>query len=544
MSDRPEEEALSRFAHAFGSPLTAIQGAVRMLMFLDKEAVPEEEQLLEIIERNCQRLTNTVQRLLGYTSVEGAVVKVALPLEQLGNSAATPASPAASAALPVAIEEPALPAGRPVILVVDDDPSAREALSQPLRQAGYGVLTAADSTAAVDLARSHPPDMITLDLDMPGVDGPHLLTVLKQDPVLKDVPVLVVSVLAASGRVQVPGAVGALAKPIRREILLQAVADILQAPAEGMPRRGKILLVDDEEDIRRTLAADLTEQGYAVFALAEGSATVEAVRFWEPDLVLLDLHLPDTDGIDLLHILKEDWRTGRTPVVLLSAEQRPEEKARAFRGGADDYVTKPFSNVELVARMEAVLRRKEIEFSLNPSTHLPGNTTIERVLRQQIASGTPFAVCYIDLDNFKAYNDVYGFLRGDGIIHQTAQVLAEAVRELGNPEDFLGHVGGDDFILVTTPDRAEAICQRVAEEFGRVIPLYYDAEARARGYIQGEDRQGRTVRFPLMTISQVIVSNDRRRIEHPGQIADVAAELKRKAKTMPGNTILRDRRSM
>ena len=540
MPERPEEEALSRFAHAFGSPLTAIQGAVRMLIFLGKEATGEQQQLLEIVERNCQRLTDTVQALLGRASLDGGSVRVSIPVEQLGEGTA---SPEGAADLLVRGAAASLPSDRPLILVVDDDPTARELLARPLREAGYGVATAADGTAAVDLARVRPPDLITLDLDMPGVDGHHLLTVFKDDPNLKDIPVLVVSVLAASGRLQVPGAVGALAKPVRREIFLQAVNDLLRSPPESVLRRGKILLVDDEEDIRRTLAAELTEQGYAVFALGEGSATVEAVRFWEPDLVLLDLRLPDAYGMDLLQVLKEDWRTSQIPIILVSVEQRPEEKARAFQLGADDYVTKPFSPVELMARVEAMLRRKEIEFTINPSTRLPGNIAIERALRQRIASGTPFAVCYADLDNFKAYNDVYGFLRGDGVIHQTARVLVEAVRGLGDAEDFIGHVGGDDFVLVTTPERAEAICRRVAEEFAQVIPLYYDAEARARGYIECEDRHGQPVRFPLMTITQVIISNERRHIEHPGQIADIAAELKRKAKTMPGSTILRDRRS-
>lgn len=534
------EETLSRFAHSFGSPLTAIQGAVRTLMLLRREAAPDERHLLEIIERNCRRLAGTVERLLAATTADEHYLRVTLPVE--AQEEESPTAPRTESPSPEENAAATATDGRPLILVVDDDPTARETLAATLRQAGYGVITAADGAAAVDQGRSRRPDLITLDLAMPGLDGQRLLPVLKEDPALKDIPVLVVSALAAGGRVQVPGAVGAISKPIHQEILLRAVQDILRPATPAGPRRGKILLVDDEEAIRRPLAIDLNERGYAVFELSQGDAAHEAVRFWEPDLVLLDLRLPDADGMDILRALKEDWHTSPTPVILLSSEQRPEEKARAFQLLADDYVTKPFSIIELVARIDAVLRRKEIEFSTSPSTRLPGNTAIERVLRQRINARTPFAVCYADLDNFKAYNDYYGFLKGDGVIHQMARIIIEVVRNQGNPDDFVGHVGGDDFVVVTTPDRAEAICRQVVDEFEQVIPLYYDAEARARGYIETLDRQGRPSRFPLMTITLVIVSNEHRRIEHPGQIGDIAAELKRKAKSLPGSTILRDRR--
>ncbi len=533
------EEELSQLAHAFGSPLTAIQGAARMLALLRSEASPDERHLLEIIERNCQRLSGEVERLLAAARVEGSVLQIPLPSgEGLGEPAAESRPGAEGEAFPAGRA-----AGRPLILVVDDDPAVREMLAHTLEQAGYAVLTAPDGITAVDLARQHLPSLITLDLAMPGVNGRRLLPVFKEDPAIKEIPVLVISALASGGHLSIPGAAGALSKPVHREVLLRAVGDILHPTAEAAARRGKILLVDDEEDTRRPLAADLNERGYAVFELGEGSATLEAVRYWEPDLVLLDLRLPDADGMDILRALKEDWRTSQTAVILLSAEQRPEEKARAFQFLADDYVTKPYSLVELVARIEAVLRRREAEFSTSPSTRLPGNVAIERALRQRLASGEPLAVCYADLDNFKAYNDVYGFLKGDGVIHQTARVLVEAVRELGNPDDFVGHVGGDDFVVLTTPDRAEPICRRVVEEFEQVIPLYYDAEARARGYIETPDRQGRPARFPLMSITLVIVTNEQRSLQHPGQVADIAAELKRKAKTIPGSVVFRDRRT-
>lgn len=538
MSNEIENEALSRFAHAFGSPLTALQSAVRMLALLHPDASPDEQRIYELLERNCRRLAGTVERLLAATTVRGQTIHVALPADQVDGGPAFAAADVEAAAAAQVDSSMA----RARLLVVDDDQATRVLLASMLGQAGYEVHTAADAAAAVDLARELRPALITLDLAMPGVDGSRLLPVFKEDPAIKDIPVLVISALVAGGRIQVPGAAGAISKPIHRDLLLRAVDDILQPQTEPAAYRGKILLVDDEEDVRRPLAMHLNEQGYAVFELGEGSATAEAARFWEPNLVLLDLRLPDADGMDLLRALKEDWRTSAIPVILLSAEQRPEEKARAFQLNADDYITKPYSPVELLARVEAVLRRRETEFSTSPSTRLPGNTAIERVLRERIAGDKPFAVCYADLDNFKAYNDVYGFLKGDGVIHQVARIILESVRGHGEPDDFVGHIGGDDFVIVTRPALAAPICQRIKEEFEQVIPLYYDADTRARGFIETLDRQGRPSRFPLMTITLVIISNEHRTIDHPGQISDIAAELKRKAKSMPGSTILRDQR--
>lgn len=327
MSNEIENEALSRFAHAFGSPLTALQSAVRMLALLHPDASPDEQRIYELLDRNCRRLAGTVERLLAATTVRGQTIHVALPADQVDGGPAFAAADVEAAAAAQVDSSMA----RARLLVVDDDQATRVLLASMLGQAGYEVHTAADAAAAVDLARELRPALITLDLAMPGVDGSRLLPVFKEDPAIKDIPVLVISALVAGGRIQVPGAAGAISKPIHRDLLLRAVDDILQPQTEPAAYRGKILLVDDEEDVRRPLAMHLNEQGYAVFELGEGSATAEAARFWEPNLVLLDLRLPDADGMDLLRALKEDWRTSAIPVILLSAEQRPEEKARAFQ---------------------------------------------------------------------------------------------------------------------------------------------------------------------------------------------------------------------
>ena len=152
-------------------------------------------------------------------------------------------------------------------------------------------------------------------------------------------------------------------------------------------------------------------------------------------------------------------------------------------------------------------------------------------------------MCYIDLDNFKAYNDNYGFLKGDAVIKQTAKIITDVVREYGNDSDFVGHIGGDDFIIITTNDKDDIICSGIIDAFSRIIPLYYNREDRNRGLIELENRRGQIEKFPIMTMSiAVVTSNEQRRLEHMAQISDIAAELKKAAKKMEGSVVIRDRR--
>ncbi len=256
------------------------------------------------------------------------------------------------------------------------------------------------------------------------------------------------------------------------------------------------------------------------------------------DLIILDLLLPDIDGFSVLGALRARNATTTTPIILLSARDSAPEKVRGLQLGADDYVTKPFSPAELQARVRATLRRFEREAGANPSTRLPGNTAIERTLRRRIELGIPFAVCYADIDNFKAYNDTYSFLKGDAVIHQTANVLLEAVAQQGNYDDFVGHIGGDDFVVITTPERAAAVAGYAIRTFDLLSPLFYDAATRVRGYIDAKDRQGRPMRYAFVSLSIGIVSTERYPIHHVAEVAQRSVEPKKCAKEQEGSIFI------
>jgi diguanylate cyclase (GGDEF)-like protein len=197
---------------------------------------------------------------------------------------------------------------------------------------------------------------------------------------------------------------------------------------------------------------------------------------------------------------------------------------------------------EIQEMMLKIMDSQRRYLDASPLTRLPGNMAIEQVLKEKMERGENFALCYIDLDDFKAFNDKYGYARGSELIKMTGEVIYRAKDRHADKEDFVGHIGGDDFVLVTSPGRADQVCETIIHEFDRLIPEYYLAEDRARGFIEGTDRYGVKRRFPLMSISIAVVSDVRRSFDSPVEIARVATEIKDYVKSLPGSNYLVDRR--
>jgi GGDEF domain-containing protein len=188
------------------------------------------------------------------------------------------------------------------------------------------------------------------------------------------------------------------------------------------------------------------------------------------------------------------------------------------------------------------LRRSVRNGDASPLTGLPGNRAIEETIAARIAADSRFAVCYVDLDDFKAYNDRYGFFAGSEVIKMTTEVILEAIENYGTSDDFTGHIGGDDFLVVTEMERAPLISQEIIRLFDLRIPEQYEPEDRERGCIISTDRKGQINSFPIMTISIAIVHNTYRKLDHPGKVAQIAAELKKYAKSIDGSNLVFDRR--
>jgi len=232
------------------------------------------------------------------------------------------------------------------------------------------------------------------------------------------------------------------------------------------------------------------------------------------------------------------------PIIMVTGKGELSDKVNSIDSGADDYIVKPFEPKELLARIRMVLRRTRIDQEANPLTRLPGNISISNEISRQIENKKPFAVCYTDLNNFKAYNDKYGVEYGDKVIKKTGDILIGAVRTLGNPVDFIGHVGGDDFVIVTTPDVAEKICLKIIDDFDAAAPSFYKKTDRENGFIVAKDRQGIERKMPIMTISIGIVTNELRELENPIQVAAIGTELNHYAKTFDKSYYAKDLRKI
>ncbi len=315
----------------------------------------------------------------------------------------------------------------------------------------------------------------------------------------------------------------------------------------GGPASGKeaevVLVVEDDPAIALLLRVELRASGFEVRTAENGVDALDAALASCPDLVLADVMMPGMNGFELVRSLRRDPRTEDVSIVMLTARGLPADKLEGLTAGADDYVVKPFDNEELVARIRGVLRRAKYMRSQSPLTGLPGNVRIEDEIQARLDEREPFALMYLDLDNFKAYSDRYGFDRGDTVLRTTGHLIRDAARAVGGPATFIGHVGGDDYVVVCAPEQAFPIGEEVVARFAEEVPAFYDLEDRERGFIESKDRRGQVQRFPLLSISIGIASSATRSFVHRAEVVAVATEMKGHAKRTQGSSIAVDRRS-
>ncbi len=305
----------------------------------------------------------------------------------------------------------------------------------------------------------------------------------------------------------------------------------------------RILVVDDDEDIRRVVRINLELEGFTVGTAGDGIEAIEAAVASPPDLVLLDIMMPRMDGLTALREMRSTPALAGTSIVLLTARGLTEDRVAGLEGGADDYITKPFDVDELVARVKAVLMRTQAARDTSPLTGLPGNFRIGAEIESRLSSSESFALVHIDLDNFKAFNDHYGFMRGDQVIKFSTECVRRAVADVADERAFVGHIGGDDFVAITTAELAEDFCKALIERFDDGILDYYDTADALRGYIEVTDRRGDRYAFPVVSISMGVVSNTNRPIASQWEASALAVEMKEFAKKQHGSSYRIDRRT-
>jgi len=306
----------------------------------------------------------------------------------------------------------------------------------------------------------------------------------------------------------------------------------------------RILIADDDVEVAGAVEVNLELEGYEVYVTKDGRETLDQALKLRPDLVLLDVVMPEVDGFEVCRQIRSDPRLLNCPVILLTAKGRTDDKVRGFAAGADDYIVKPFDSAEMIARVRAVLRRSSQMRDLSPLTRLPGNFHIARELERLVSEPDPrFSVIYADLNDFKSFNDYYGFLRGDEVIKLTSRVLTDALAEHGGEHTFAGHVGGDDFILVCDEQASEAVCEAAIMIFDARITELYDPEDAAEGGVEIENRQGEKTKHDLVSLALGVATTATARITTRWEASQIASEMKSHAKGAGHSSFSIDRRS-
>jgi diguanylate cyclase (GGDEF)-like protein len=257
-----------------------------------------------------------------------------------------------------------------------------------------------------------------------------------------------------------------------------------------------------------------------------------------PDLLIVDLSTNTECGIVIVSTLRSDSFFSTIPIIGLINTLNG-DTIDWERCPLDDFIGLPLNFNELFSRISLAISRLKRIFDNNPLTRLPGNTSIQMAI--EAAMGTRTAVCYIDINNFKPYNDAYGFSHGDEVIRMTARIMFNTVRDSGG--GFCGHIGGDDFVCIVQLDQAESVCQTIIAHFDMIILDLFDDETKRRGYYYGTNRKGEKENIPILSISIGVLPMNMAKIQHAAKVSEVAAELKKLAKDSSHSHYVVDKRS-
>jgi DNA-binding response OmpR family regulator len=288
----------------------------------------------------------------------------------------------------------------------------------------------------------------------------------------------------------------------------------------------RLLVVEDDVDIANMLKIYFTGLKYDVDVANRGKDALEKTKKVLPHLIVLDIMLPDIDGYEVCRTLRTSTRTSHIPVIFLTQKDERSDKLQGLELGADDYITKPFDIEELKLRVMGAVRRSERESLTDPRSGLPAGRLIEEQLRRIIRE-QDWSLLDIRINHFESFRDVYGFVASDDVLRFTAMLIGEVVDEIGTPGDFIGHAGGDNYVVITTSQGGDALKQRLKARFADDILAHYNFIDRQQGFIQAPSSDGGTVKVPFMTLSIGLVSPARQSFADIREITELAAEARR-----------------
>ena len=297
--------------------------------------------------------------------------------------------------------------------------------------------------------------------------------------------------------------------------------------------KARLLVVEDDIDIGNMLKIYFSGMDFEVDVAMRGSDALEKTKQVLPHLIVLDIMLPDIDGYEVCRNLRTNMRTSHIPVIFLTQKDERSDKLQGLELGADDYITKPFDIEELKLRVQGAIRRSERESLTDPRSGRPAGRLIEDQLRRIIRL-KGWALLDTGINHFEPFKNVYGFVAGDDVIRFTSMLIGEVVDEIGTTSDFIGHAGGDNFIVITTEEKAETIKARLKERFDNEVLTHYNFMDRQQGFIQAPSSGDTIVKAPFMTMSIGIVSSSQHSFADIREITELSAEARRQDATSGG----------
>lgn len=304
----------------------------------------------------------------------------------------------------------------------------------------------------------------------------------------------------------------------------------------------RAILVSPDESLKELLHSIWPEDILEFTSYSEAKGAVEHLFNDPPDLLIVDNRLEDVPAAELARLVKSENVYRQLPVIVCLDDADLQNPWDWNKVEVDDFLVRPFFKPVVRERVNLTLCRALRALDANPLSKLPGNTSIIQRIQTFIDRKQDFALAYCDLDYFKSFNDKYGFSRGDEVLMMSARIIVNTVKSFVGEQTFVGHVGGDDFVVITSPDIIEEVCQRIIFSFDGIVPNFYDMEDRKRKSIVSTDRQGNIQTFPLMAISIAVVFNIDGKLKHYGEASAIAMGLKKKAKENPKSNYVLDRR--
>jgi len=288
----------------------------------------------------------------------------------------------------------------------------------------------------------------------------------------------------------------------------------------------RLLIVEDDFDLASMLRIFFTGMQYEVDVAPRGSVALEKTRQNLPHLIILDIMLPDIDGFEVCRELRTHTRTSHVPIIFLTQKDERRDKLQGLELGADDYITKPFDIEELKLRVQRAITRAELQSLTDPRSGLPAGRLIEEQLRRIIRQES-WALMDIRLNHFEAFKEVYGFVAGDDALRFTAMLINEVIDQAGTPDDFIGHPGSNNFMIITHQENAQNVRGILKERFKEEIHSHYNFIDRDQGFIFTANEQGKKVKHPLMTLAIGTVTPIEHQFADIREITELAAEARR-----------------